>query len=404
MSSTPQDSNVRLYKRPRIRLLVALGIGLIGLALRVHMALTGPVEWDEPIYLQAALNYAQDIRSGSWDQLMNSNYNYEHPLFNKLAYAGLLALRKPAPGLNESTFQPGGDIQPSPYFTRMLSLRLVSVAFGSAAVFILSLINPLAGLFLAVQTYAVKYTSVIYLEALPMCLSLLSVYTFAKFQAAHSPEQPASRPRLGWLAASGILIGLAAASKYIYGVTGLAVLIYAVIQGRKNLPRLIQSLLIWGAFAAVFFVLGDPALWSHPLAHFYRSLTYSVHYSQSDPTVLRKDYPFWQPLAWLALSILQQPPQLTPFFTTSGNFLLAVDSLFLPFALLGWRRMSKAHPLFGWWLVVGLAFLLAWNTKWPQYILLILVPYCLSAACGVGLVVQFLNSAVLRWKSRLRTQ
>ena len=158
------------------------------------------------------------------------------------------------------------------------------------------------------------------------------------------------------------------------------------------------------SFAAVFFVLGDPALWSHPLAHFYRSLTYSVHYSQSDPTVLRKDYPFWQPLAWLALSIPQQPPQLTPFFTTSGNFLLAVDSLFLPFALLGWRRMSKAHPLFGWWLVVGLAFLLAWNTKWPQYILLMLVPYCLSAAYGVGLVVQFLNSAVLRWKSRLRTQ
>ena len=44
------------------------------------------------------------------------------------------------------------------------------------------------------------------------------------------------------------------------------------------------------------------------------------------------------------------------------------------------------------WLAVGLLFLLLWNTKWPQYILILSAPLCLAAAEGtlrlLGLLVR----------------
>jgi hypothetical protein len=181
---------MRLIGQHWKRILIAVAVGLLALGLRVHMALDGPNEWDEPIYLEAAVRYAQDIRSGNWSQLINSDYNYEHPLFNKLAYGALLALRKPAINLHGDSMPAGGFIRESPFFFRLLSLRLLSVGFGSAAVFILSLINPIAGLFLAIQTYAVKYTSVVYLEALPMLLSFLSAFAYSRFQPVGQQGQP----------------------------------------------------------------------------------------------------------------------------------------------------------------------------------------------------------------------
>jgi hypothetical protein len=378
------------------RLLLAFAIASIGLGLRVHMALTGPVEWDEPVYLDAAVRYAQDIRGGNWSELLNSDYNYEHPLFNKLAYGSILALYKPAASLNGAMMAAGTQFPGSLFYARELSLRLFSVAFGSAAVFLLSLVNPLAGLFLAVDTYAIKYTSVIYLEALPMCLTLLSVLAFVKSQHSGPSHEETGRTSLGWLAASGVLLGLAVASKYIYGLAGLAVLVYALIHGRKRLARLFPILLMWGALTALFFFLGDPALWANPVARLTHSLNFSIDYTHHSTTVTEMNYPFWQPLDWLAIAIPQHSLSTVPFFVNGGDFLLAVDGFFLPFALLGLRRMAKSHAVFVWWLLLGLAFLLAWNTKWPQYILIILSPYCLSAAFGVEAAVQTLRKALAR--------
>jgi hypothetical protein len=383
------------------RLLIAFVIALIGLGLRMHLALTGPVEWDEPVYLDAAVLYAQDIRGGNWNELLNSDYNYEHPLLNKLAYGSILALYKPAASLNSGIMPAGSEFLGSPFYARELSLRLFSVAFGSAAVFLLSLVNPLAGLFLAVNTYAIKYTSVIYLEALPMCLTLLSVLAFVKSQPPGPTGEEAGRTSLVWLAASGVLLGLAVASKYMYGLTGLAMLVYALIHGRKHPVRLIRILLIWGALAALFFFLGDPVLWANPIARLTHSLNFSVDYAQNSTTVMEMNYPFWQPLDWLAIAIPRHSLSTLPFFVGNGNFLLAIDGFFLPFALLGLRRMAKSHSVFLGWLLLGLAFLLVWNTKWPQYILTILVPYSLSAALGVEVAIQTLKNAFSRSRAPL---
>jgi hypothetical protein len=154
--------------------------------------------------------------------------------------------------------------------------------------------------------------------------------------------------------------------------------------------------LVWGAGAAIFFFLANPALWANPLARLSESLQFNVDFAQNSSTVLESNYPFWQPLDWLAVPVSRHPLSTTPFFVSRGNFLLAVDGLFLPFALLGLRRMAKSQPVFAWWLVLGLAFLLVWNTKWPQYILIILAPYCLAAAYGVEVTFQTLRKMFSR--------
>ena len=53
--------------------------------------------------------------------------------------------------------------------------RNVAAAFGVLEVLALAIFNPLAGLFLAIQTWAIKYTSEIMVEAVPSLMSLLAV-------------------------------------------------------------------------------------------------------------------------------------------------------------------------------------------------------------------------------------
>ena len=203
------SSITAFFRRPRARLIIATVITLLALMLRVQMALTGPVEWDEPVYLNAAIRYAADIRAADLSALLHESYNLEHPILAKLSYAAVLALRRPVPGLDSRQMIAGSLIHNSPYFMRFLSLRSVSVVFGALAVFLLTLLNPLAGLLLAVNTYAVKYTSVMYLEALPLALSIAGVSAYQRARTL-----PSQRTR--WLSLSAACLGAAAASKYVY--------------------------------------------------------------------------------------------------------------------------------------------------------------------------------------------
>jgi hypothetical protein len=57
---------------------------------------------------------------------------------------------------------------PEPHFR---VARLTAAAIGTLQVFALVLLNPLAGLFLAIHTWQIKYTSQITLEPLPSLVS-----------------------------------------------------------------------------------------------------------------------------------------------------------------------------------------------------------------------------------------
>lgn len=400
-----------LYKH-RTRLCIAAGIAIFGLVLRVNMALNSPVEWDEPVYLNAAILYAGDIRAGNFAGILSETYNYEHPIFYKLIYAAVLSARSPVAGLDSRQMLAGSILRSSPYFKRFLSLRAVSVVFGSLGVFLLGLISPLAGLFLAINTYAVKYTSVIYLEALPLALSIAGVSAYTRSRVQFSGLSINKRAPSTWLAISAACFGAAAASKYIYALPALAVgtdLLFLAARAMAGffpnwaskidpspnprskeagesrafaLNKIIRSVLLWAGLLMISFFAANPAILADPAARFSRSVAYSVHYAQSNDEVSRAGYPFWQPLSWLSISIPRQPTRIDPFFIRPGNFWLAVDEIMLPLALVGVWRLRQKYPVFAIWLVLGLVFLLVWNTKWPQYILAILPPFCLSAALG----------------------
>lgn len=370
----------------------AVLIALLAVGLRARMAAIGPVEWDEPVYLDAAVEYAQDIRGGNWNDFFNTQYNFEHPVLNKLIYGVALSARPIAPDLSGNTVPADTLIRDTRFFTRLMGLRLISVLFGGLLVFFLALLNPLAGLFLAVDTYAVKYSSVIYLEALPLFLSFMSVTACEIFRKKEDPGEPFSIKRSAWLWVSAAVMGLALSAKYIYGLPALAILLSGMSIHRKNLVSRLKPALLWVVIAlAVFFLVNYP-LWHDPLGQILRTVSFHLDYSLHGASVVRKAYPFWQPLAWLAIPIPWQPLQLQPFFIRPGDFPIAIDTLFLPLAAVGFWRMVKTRPIYALWLGLGLAFLLIWNTKWPQYILLILPPYCLSAGLGVQVLWEWVRS------------
>ena len=275
--------------------------------------------------------------------------------------------------------------------------RTVSAVLGALEVLALALLNPLAGLFLAIHTWQIKYTSQIMLEPLPSLMSALAVLCYFKARSV-----PAERKRrsLGWLILSGIALGLTAASKYTYCVAGLAIAVDFGLQifrpkaadSQQVIPRksAVRYLLLWGLISVAVFFVADPRMWSDPLGRLTQSLLYHGDYAQS-AHVREYSFPFWQPLIWLLESVPWHP----------GVFVVALDPLIAILAALGLGRLWRKYRVFALWLAIGFGFLLIWPTKWPQYILTITVPVCLAAAEGFqGRVWEPLT----RWLGRHRLQ
>jgi len=82
----------------------------------------------------------------------------------------------------------------------------------------------------------------------------------------------------------------------------------------------------------------------------------------------------------------------------SGTFLVTADLVIAALAVVGLRPMWREHRIFALWLGIGLAFLLVWPTKWPQYVLLVSAPLSLAAGIGTGLILE----PVRRWLRGLR--
>jgi hypothetical protein len=358
------------------RLVRALLIALLALFLRTYLARTGLVEHDEHTYVNAASQYAAAIRSGHWDQILTNNYNYQHPIFNKLLYGVALLPYQPIVHGNGMAYN--FPIYKLPYYHALLTERLVSVAAGTIITFILSLINPLAGLAFAIDTFAIKYTSVVYLDAFPLLASLVAL--LAAQQAFKSSENGKSH-KMGWLLCSAVAMGMTIASKYMYGVVGIAIVVGLLLK-RSN--RNIKDLLWmagWGLMCVFFFFLFDPALWLAPVSRLQQSILFSFNYSDSS-YVLNKAYPIWQPLEWLLLSIPNQSQSLSPFTLQAGDYFVLGDTVIFILAIIGLPGLFKKNMPMACWLLIGIIFLLYWNTKWPQYVMLVLPPLCLSAAFG----------------------
>jgi len=372
--------------------LAIVGIVALAFGLRWRAANLIPIDYDEDDYLLAAQHYAEALRAGDWNAVINYDYNYEHPPLVKLAYAVALLPLPPSPPIPEvSTSAPPARHLPEPDFH---DARDVAIIFGTLEVFVLALLNPLAGLFLAIHTWQIKYTSEIMLEPLPAFASLLMVWAYIQWRRTATIEW---KKGWGWLVLSSIGLGLTAGSKYVYGIAALAIVVDWVwghfpSEGRGDFRnyKFLTPLIVWGVIGIAVFFAVDPHLWNDPVTRLVQSVAYHGGYAQSQH-VKEAGYPIWQPLVWLAGPVPWHP----------GVFLFPFDLFVSLLALAGVRRLwqDSNKRVLALWLVLALAFLLWWTTKWPQYILILTAPLTMASAEGLkGSVLEPIMVWVKRWR------
>ncbi|MBX7214796.1 MAG: sugar ABC transporter permease [Thermoflexales bacterium] len=337
-----------------------------------------PIDYDEDDYLRAGQLLAEGLREGDLAIVTRSNYRPEHPPLQKLAIAlAVLPLppREPAPDVGTDA-PPNADLPAD----LVRAARTGTAAFGILQAVVLGLLSPLAGMAVAVNSFHVKYTSQIMLESLPGLTSTLAVLAWLRWRRTR---------RRGWLAASAIALGLTAAGKYLYAVVGVAMLLDALLERRRANGR---ALLGWAALAALTFIAADPYLWPDPVGRLLASVFYHAGYA-GGADVQRANFPFWQPFVWLAGSVPWSRPA----------FLFSLDLLINGLALLGLRRLWRRYRVMALWLAVGMAFLLVWPTKWPQYVLILATPIGMAAAEGIYALVDMLRGSRAPTQARRAT-
>src|SRR5215212_176377 len=372
--------------RTLLYFLAVVVVVVFAFGLRVHAANTLSIDYDEDDYLRAGQEFAHLIRTSNWRGILDTNYRPEHPPLAKIII-GLSLLSVPEKPL---TPEAATSAEPNKYLPRDLvrTARMLNTFFGTLTVLLLALVNPLAGLFLAFHTFTIKYVSQIMLEAFPALTSLLTALTYLQWKKRKQPGVS------GWLLLSAIFLGLTAASKYLYCVVGIALLVewYLVAQEQESFRMFLRNALIWGLLAFVIFFIFDPYLWPDPIGRLKESIFYHAGYAASATEVQNANFPAWQPFFWLFFS---------PYWWQKGAFLFPFDLLITIFSLAGLKRLWDKNRLYALWLGIAMIFLLIWPTKWPQYIVTLTVPLCMAAAEGASTIWQDILTWWHKPKSRL---
>ena len=375
-----------------LRVLVVLSVVAVAWTTRWRALTTLGVDFDEDDYLRAAQEYKALIKSGDWAGFMEANYRPEHPPLAKIIF-GISILGTEDASLTNPEQQNWSLPQ-----DQLLAARSSSAVLGSLTAALVALVNPLAGLFLAVHAITVKYTSQIMLEALPAFTSMVTILAYLRWKKSvrtHSINNapggvPAAgekgksnfwmeiKSSSGWLVLSAAALGMTAASKYLYCVVGFAILIDWVItsierRGETGKWKFPWEIFAWGALSLVFFVLTDPYLWPDIFGRLKESLLFHTIYSTTAPEIASAGFPTWQPILWFFFDIRTWNPNHAQALFFDLDWLIALAAVY------GFILLWKRERLYVLWMIVGLAFLLAWPTKWPQYILTLTVPVTLAA-------------------------
>ena len=373
-------------KEKFFRWIVILLIAAIAFGNRSFASQRLPIGIDEPVYLNSSLAYARFLRNMDWKDVAWYDQNSEHPALAKLVYGFALLPITPIDSIQHKDMVNDSPIQESEAKDWILWVRSISVMLGTISCVFLATINPAAGLLMAIQTSAVRYTSLIGLESLPLLSSLLSVLAYEQW--INQQEYKPINKNWGWLALSSIMLGLTAAAKYVYCIAGIAVLIHLILhayQKRWSARSALIIILLWGTVAFVTFFVTNPYLWPNPINRLIFSATYHFNFAASEH-VTRYQYPFWQFLVYI--------------ISRSGNqswYWISIDAPIFLLALLGLYRLRK-RPLYMIWLASALLFLMTWQTRWEQYVLIMMAPYCLSAGEGLAFLREQLKTRVKRSK------
>jgi len=335
---------------------------------------------DEAVYMKRAVDYSNFIRACRYDLIASYDLNYEHPSLYKILYGIALLIRRPLDEFRLNQVPRDQPVISGEAATWIMTARYVSVVFGTLAASVLAIVNPWAGLFLGVHTLSVKYTSEVYLEAFPMFTSLLCAISYLNWFNNVSRDS-AWRDKINlWLAVSALFLGLTAASKYIYCVVAIAIALHfvlAIIQ-RQIPTRFLAYMTAWCTLALGVFFFFNPYLWPDPINRLSQSIQYNFDYGYFEHVIKsRSKYPFWQPFRWLF--------SFSSFYNLGPRsaFIFDVDTPIFMLAMIGLPRLIIKKRFYFYWLFIALMFLLAWNTKWPQYALVVLPPMCVSASEGL---------------------
>ncbi len=370
-----------------LRIIAVILVVMLAWTLRWRAVTMLPVDYDEDDYLKAAQEYATLIQAGDWAGFMDANYRPEHPALIKIAYGLAIAGDPVVPTIpDRATSADPDQTLPRPHLTHA---RTLGAIFGTLTVLAVSLLNPLGGLILAIHSWTIKYDSQVMLESLPALTSLMAVMLYVLYrQKGRTPSSDGRTPSAPTfsllLAVSAIFFGLTVASKYVYGIVGIAILADWFIPDQQNSHPFafarVRSMVLWGLLAVLVFFLADPYLWPDPVNRLKDSLLYHITYSTSSADVERANYPIWQQFVWLSMNV--------PW--SQEAFKVLLDPFIFILGIAGFWGLRKEKRIYLLWLGLGLLFLLIWRTKWPQYLLMITVPLSLAAAEGGKVIVQTL--------------
>jgi len=311
---------------------------IAALLVRIPAITSLPIDWDEPIYMDAALAMSDGVRAGDWAAVLDPTLNREHPGLVKGLY-----------GLGFFGLGPDPDL-----VERLAVVRGLSLLAGLGMVLLAVQVHPAAGIAVAVHTLHAKYTCEGYLDAWPALW--MSMAMMLGWRNRHEF-------RLRGIVLVGLCWGAAIAGKWIHGVPGI-VLIVVLPGWRSRVSLAVVALL--SAWAL------DPTMWLDPLGRFMEMAQFHQTYSATVP----------------------DSSALTPWITLAGGgpavwhpdvFPVTVDGALLVFGLMGlgaglrspWGRFLAA------WFVIPMAVLMLWETRWPQHLMVLLMPLCMAIAAVI---------------------
>jgi hypothetical protein len=313
---------------------------LAAVLVRLPASTTLAMDEDEPIYLSASMEAAKAIRDRDWSRLVTPSLNPEHP-----------GLVKTLNGVVLSRYQDPPDL-----VTGLATVRGLSVLAGLGAVAIAAAVHPLAGLALATHTIHAKYSSQGYLDSLPMLWMSLAMMIAWRHRRVGTHK-------IWWLV--GGCWGAAIAGKWLHGVPGVVLLLF--IPGWRVRGQLVITALVG------WFVL-DPSMWAGPID----AVAYKGSLHREYAAGLTVETSWYAPL----LSMVSGDPMRWH----PDVFPVSLDPVWAGLAVLGlWR--SRRDPFARYlmaWMLLPLAVLMIWSTRWPQHTMVLVMPLCLAA----GLVLR----------------
>jgi 4-amino-4-deoxy-L-arabinose transferase-like glycosyltransferase len=341
------QSPPRFFFSPSEWALLAL-LAIIAFIPRLILALQLDVYTDEPIYVTAGNWYILlvkqlNITSPHW------LYNNEHPAFAKLLM--------------------GISIYISHYFhapNMLFQARIPSILLGTALVVGVYALGRapfgrtvalLAALSLALSPWVVYFSSLALLD-----MTMTALITLAYLLTWHA----ILHPRL--YALSGVLIGLAGASKYPAAliVPAIPVFIayyYTIL--RRRLPVEQRLALPWRwwllglCLIPVSFFIADPPIWLDPLHRLLTSLQFSIGHADSGHATFWAGQVYTHVPSWMIFYVLFA--KVSAFVTLPALFFIIFAALQLfRFHWPGQQKRTGAQTSEQIQAIAGTAFLFIW--------------------------------------------